>query len=174
MANHTLSGRFPEGATVNVYDAQKQLPGQSGPEGAVLATGTVSSGDVTFTGLTEGKQYVAFNGADASQQVSFTVDVASTELASDQDVEITGDWEFSGEAQLSGTVGLFGATPVAQQTHQADAPTDASTSHNLNSTFSDTEAEAALNALATKINSVATTVNGILDRLEALGINATS
>lgn len=40
---------------------------------------------------------------------------------------------------------------------------DASTAHALNSTFSDTEAEAALNALGTKINS-------ILDILEAHGL----
>lgn len=32
--------------------------------------------------------------------------------------------------------------------------TDASTAHALNSTFSDTEVEAALNALGTKINSI--------------------
>lgn len=41
--------------------------------------------------------------------------------------------------------------------------TDASVAHALNSTFSDTEAEAALNALGTKINS-------ILDILEAHGL----
>ena len=34
------------------------------------------------------------------------------------------------------------------------AITDASTSHALNATFSDTEAETALNALGTKINSI--------------------
>lgn len=42
---------------------------------------------------------------------------------------------------------------------------DASTAHALNATFSDTEAEAALNALGTKINS-------ILDILEAHGLMA--
>lgn len=40
---------------------------------------------------------------------------------------------------------------------------DASVAHALNSTFSDTEAEAALNALGTKINA-------ILDVLEAHGL----
>lgn len=44
---------------------------------------------------------------------------------------------------------------------------DASTAHALNSTFSDTEAEAALNALGTKINA-------ILDALENAGLVATS
>lgn len=41
--------------------------------------------------------------------------------------------------------------------------TDASVAHALNATFSDTEVEAALNALGTKINS-------ILDILEAHGL----
>ena len=35
-----------------------------------------------------------------------------------------------------------------------DAIANASTSHSLNSTFSDTEVESALNALGTKINSI--------------------
>lgn len=43
--------------------------------------------------------------------------------------------------------------------------TDASVAHALNSSFSDTEAEAALNALGTKINA-------ILDVLEAHGLMA--
>lgn len=42
---------------------------------------------------------------------------------------------------------------------------DASVAHDLNATFSDTEAEAALNALGTKINA-------ILDILEAHGLMA--
>lgn len=37
---------------------------------------------------------------------------------------------------------------------QVAAITDASTAHALNATFSDTEVEAALNALGTKLNSV--------------------
>lgn len=44
---------------------------------------------------------------------------------------------------------------------------DAETAHDLNSTFSDTEAEAALDALGTKINA-------ILDILEAAGLMADS
>lgn len=45
--------------------------------------------------------------------------------------------------------------------------TDASTAHALNSTFSDTEVEAALNALGTKINT-------IIDALEAFKISSSS
>lgn len=46
-----------------------------------------------------------------------------------------------------------------------EAITDASVAHALNSTFSDTEVEAALNALGTKINAVLDVLrnNGIVD-----------
>lgn len=50
---------------------------------------------------------------------------------------------------------------------QAAKITDASVAHALNSTFSDTEVEAALNALGTKINL-------IIDALEGAGISAAS
>lgn len=60
-------------------------------------------------------------------------------------------------------LGFFGATPVVQRTTVADA----SVAHALNSTFSDTEVESALNALGTKINS-------ILASLEALGFHASA
>lgn len=62
---------------------------------------------------------------------------------------------------VAGSFGIGGATPAAQQTHVADA----STAHALAAIFSDTEVEAALNALGTKINS-------ILDVLEAFGLMA--
>lgn len=48
---------------------------------------------------------------------------------------------------------------------QGSAITDASVAHALNATFSDTEVEAALNALGTKINT-------IIARLEAHGLIA--
>lgn len=57
-----------------------------------------------------------------------------------------GTTHFSGPVQ-SGGEGLAGGTQQA-------AVTNASTAHALNATFSDTEVEAALNALGTKINSV--------------------
>lgn len=59
------------------------------------------------------------------------------------------------------TVGFHGKTAVAQQ---ADI-TDASVAHALNVVFSDTEVEAALNALGAKINT-------ILDVLDAYGFTA--
>jgi hypothetical protein len=50
-------------------------------------------------------------------------------------------------------------------TNQQAIVSDASVAHALNATFSDTEVEAALNALGTKINAV-------LDILEAHGLMA--
>ena len=50
----------------------------------------------------------------------------------------------------------------------ADFPiADASVAHDVNATFSDTEVEAALNALGTKINA-------IIDALEGFGVSASS
>ena len=50
---------------------------------------------------------------------------------------------------------------------QATKIADASVAHALNSTFSDTEVEAALNALGTKINA-------LIDALEGFGVAASS
>ena len=50
---------------------------------------------------------------------------------------------------------------------QATKIADASTAHALNATFSDTEVEAALNALGTKINA-------LIDALEGFGVSASS
>ena len=52
----------------------------------------------------------------------------------------------------------------------ADIAADAITAHALNSTFSDTEVEAALNALGTKLNALATKMNDILTKLEAAAL----
>lgn len=59
------------------------------------------------------------------------------------------------------------ATVIVDGAAQAAHITDASVAHALNSTFSDTEVEAALDALGTKINA-------ILDALEGAGIVAAS
>ncbi len=63
--------------------------------------------------------------------------------------------------KLESKVGTLGAK-IASGTQQA-AITNASTAHALNATFTDTEVEAALNALGTKINS-------IIAALQAFGI----
>lgn len=57
-------------------------------------------------------------------------------------------------------------TTIANGTQAANI-TDATTAHALNATFSDTEVEAALNALGTKINS-------IIAALEAFQITASA
>lgn len=52
----------------------------------------------------------------------------------------------------------------------ANLTADASTTHALNPTFSDTEVETALNALGTKINAIITKQNDILTQLEAAAL----
>jgi hypothetical protein len=65
----------------------------------------MTAGTLTFTGLTEGETYLAAAEVNSVwKNLSFTVDTATTALASDDNVEVTGDWEFSGEVTLSGTV----------------------------------------------------------------------
>lgn len=56
---------------------------------------------------------------------------------------------------------IKGQTAAAATPAQASAITDASTAHALNATFSDTEVEAALNALGTKLNSVLAALRGV-------------
>ena len=68
-------------------------------------------------------------------------------------------------ARTSSGVGALSL--IAPASAIADASTSASTSHALNSTFSDTEVEAALNALATIINANATKFNTLLANLES-------
>lgn len=72
----------------------------------------------------------------------------------------------SGEVKFSVSssgVGFNGTVPAVQQANIADA----STAHSLSALFVDTEVEAALDDLGTKINS-------ILAVLEAYGFTATS
>lgn len=64
-------------------------------------------------------------------------------------------WSFTGD------MGFFGAPAISQPANI----TDANVAHALNATFSDTEVEAALDALGGKINSV-------LSTLDSLGLTA--
>ena len=79
---------------------------------------------------------------------------------------ITGNLTVGGNTQLgkasTDTIGAYDATAVARQDHI----TDDVTSHDINATFSDTEVEATLDALGTKINL-------ILVRLENIGVTKT-
>lgn len=52
----------------------------------------------------------------------------------------------------------------------ADITADAETAHALNATFSDTEVEAALNTLGTKVNALCAKINDILTKLEAASL----
>lgn len=77
--NHTLT-HFADGTDVSVYDEAAQIGAQDGPEGGAVATGTVSGGSVTFSGLTAGKSYVAFDDDDDTSSVRFTVEASDGEL----------------------------------------------------------------------------------------------
>jgi hypothetical protein len=71
-------------------------------------------------------------------------------------------WTFAGTVQFDGSIGFFGTTPIAQPSNI----TDASVAHALNPIFSDTEVEAALDALGAKFNDLKDNV------IEALGLSA--
>ncbi len=71
-------------------------------------------------------------------------------------------WTFAGTVQFDGSIGFYGTTPIAQPSNI----TDASVAHALNPVFSDTEVEAALDALGAKFNDLKDNV------IEALGLSA--
>lgn len=71
------------------------------------------------------------------------------------------NWTFAGTVQFDSNIGFFGTTPISQPANI----TDAETAHALSATFSDTEVEAALDALGSKINQILTMV-------ESLGLTA--
>jgi hypothetical protein len=71
-------------------------------------------------------------------------------------------WTFAGTIQFDGNIGFYGTTPIAQPSNI----TDASVAHALNPIFSDTEVEAALDALGAKFNDLKDNV------IEALGLSA--
>ena len=71
-------------------------------------------------------------------------------------------WVFAASVKFSGNIGFHGKTPISQPSNI----TDAVTAHALNSTFSDTEVEAALDALGVKFNDLKNSV------IEAHGLSA--
>lgn len=71
-------------------------------------------------------------------------------------------WTFAGTVQFDGDIGFYGTTPISQPSNI----TDASVAHALNPIFSDTEVEAALDALGAKFNDLKDNV------IEALGLSA--
>lgn len=151
MASHTISDRFPESAAISAFLASSVVSGEGVPPGAAAATGTVSSGDVTLTGLSEGQRYIAFNDADEDQNVAFTVDSVSTALASDFDGELTGDIEMSGAVDLTGTVDLPANTVV-----KADVADDAIGQAEVDITIED------VTVLAGQTSGTATVVTGTI------------
>ena len=71
-------------------------------------------------------------------------------------------WTFAGTVQFDGSIGFYGTTPISQPSNI----TDANVAHALNAVFSDTEVEAALDALGVKFNDLKDNV------IEALGLSA--
>lgn len=113
-------------------------------DGVVAGTTTASKALVVGTNKNLDVLALPVSGLKIGAGAGTAVTTSAAELN-----KLTG----SGAAVASGT----------QAAHLADA----STAHALNATFSDTEAESALNALGVKINS-------IIDALEAYGIMAAS
>lgn len=132
MATFTLARPdvFPDGTDVGAY--ANETPNRDGsPSGAAVDTQTMTSGTLTFDGLTEGETYLAAAEISSGvwRTIGFTVDTPSTALASDANVEITGDWELSGVTTLSGDLvtsgDLNGVTLPVEVTGARDAPEEA-------------------------------------------------
>lgn len=64
MAEQTIAGqKWPEGTVITVYPASAWVDRSRSPVGASVTSSTVSSGSVTFGGLTENTSYVAYGGS---------------------------------------------------------------------------------------------------------------
>jgi hypothetical protein len=105
--------------------------------------------------------YNTYTDASNYERLAFTWSTNVAEIKTE--AAGTGTLRDLSIGSTGGKLAFLGATPVVRQAHVADADT----AHALNATFSDTEVEAALNTLGTKINS-------ILATLEAFGLHATS
>lgn len=121
----------------------------------------------------------AFDGKNGNLKTGFVngaweVQVSGTACLS---VSATGNLTISGDIALgasktltipaTGAINIAAGGQIKAAGTQAATIADAEIAHALNSTFSDTEAEAALDALGAKINS-------ILAALEGVGILAAS
>jgi hypothetical protein len=62
VASHTINGQaWPSGTLVSVYKGESQPAGQDTvPAGTAVTSATVSGSSVTFTGLEEGRRYLAY------------------------------------------------------------------------------------------------------------------
>jgi hypothetical protein len=125
------------------------LPATDATEYLAFGDGTKNM-DVKFFGATSGKYMLWDESANA---LLFT----AANIASDT---TTGMQIGTAATQK---IGFFGATPVVQEAHIADA----STAHDVSATFSDVEVEAALDALGT-------TINAILAQLATYGLQASA
>lgn len=99
MADYTITGRFAEDAELSVYE-----PGDTPGADTAVATGTVVGGEVTFTGLGVGKSYIVYNDADATDNLHFATDAASSSVTADYEGVMTGDIDFQGQVGFSGVI----------------------------------------------------------------------
>lgn len=147
---------FPDGTTVKAYPATALPERGRSPIGASVAEGEVSGGAVTFTGLTDGVQYVAVGTVSEKQREAFFTagDPQTRGLAqTGENEDITGNWQFSGK------VGFFGTTPQSQP-----AALTAATAETIDATYGEQEKKTIEN-LRTRINELET-------KLKALGLLA--
>lgn len=105
MASYTITSAdvFPNGTTVGAYLARGVVSNGTGPLSSPVASGTMTNGSVTFTGLTEDERYVAAAQVGGVwRYVAFEVDeVPHDPIYTDDDYTQYGDVEFTGAVDLS-------------------------------------------------------------------------
>lgn len=82
MATYTFKSElFPEGTQIKACPAGAIPAGHSGPPlGPAADTQTVTNGQVTFTGLTEGERYLAAGQVNGAwRYVGFSLDITTGE-----------------------------------------------------------------------------------------------
>lgn len=74
--NLEVAAKYPDGTTVGAYPRDGQPSGENRPIGAPVASGTVSGGSLTLSGLTEDVRYIGWGQvAGEWRQVTFLVDL---------------------------------------------------------------------------------------------------
>ena len=172
--NCVVTGAFPE----YVVTFQGSLTGNLSPMTASSAglIGPVGvEGDLALN--TAGIEQLLSGEASVDTTLEITAQIGGSPVTLLQStVTIKNDQIPNAPASGTGLPSYYTAAEadalfVTQQTGSiADLTANADTAHNISSTFSDTEVEGKLNALATKINSTITTLNSLLAKARASGL----
>lgn len=113
---------FPEGTSLEAHTALSQVS-SGGPLGSPVATGTVSAGEVTFDGLTEDEQYIAFGLVGGEwRRCGFSADTVA-EISTDDVAAAGADGGNIGTSGSTtapaggavGTIGTAGSTNAANR-----------------------------------------------------------